>query len=104
MSYPDCSVMRAAAAAGRFTSSAVRAGSFRRIAIALSKADSGFPPAQRRNAVNTVLAAAAMRLRDWFHNTALQKQDAKIRWPKPQAAASLTDRIISPASPASVVQ
>ena len=45
-----------------------------------------------------------MRLRDWFHDTALHKRDAKIRWPKPEAAASLTDRIILPASPASLVQ
>lgn len=45
-----------------------------------------------------------MRLRTWFQSTALTKRAAGIRWPKPNAAASLTDRIIAPASPASLVQ
>ncbi|HEX5206026.1 MAG TPA: UvrD-helicase domain-containing protein [Actinoplanes sp.] len=45
-----------------------------------------------------------MRLRNWFESTALNKRDAKIRWPKPEMAASLTARIIAPASPAGLVQ
>ncbi|WP_328460953.1 UvrD-helicase domain-containing protein [Actinoplanes sp. NBC_00393] len=45
-----------------------------------------------------------MRLRVWFENTALLKRDAGVRWPKPAAAPSMTDRLIAPASPASLVQ
>ena len=35
---------------------------------------------------------------------ALNKRAARIHWPKANAAASLTDRIIAPASPARFVQ
>lgn len=45
-----------------------------------------------------------MRLRTWFQSTALNKRAAQLRWPKPNAAATLTDKIIAPASPASLVQ
>ena len=45
-----------------------------------------------------------MRLRNWFQDTAMVKERAKVRWPKPKAAASLTDRIIPPVSPAALVQ
>jgi DNA helicase IV len=45
-----------------------------------------------------------LRLRNWFQSTALNKRNASLRWPKPSAAASLTDKIIAPASPASLVQ